>query len=169
MGPFHEPTHEGYKYFLTIVDDCTRATWVYLLENKNHVSSIFPDFIQLIETQYQKKIKAIRSDNAPELAFTSLLKTKGIIHYFSCTYTPQQNSVVERKHQHILNVARSLLFQSNIPLSYWEDCILTAIYLINKTPSPLLQNKSPFKLKTSYVQSSTGLWLSMFCVNFNKR
>ena len=134
---------------MTIVDDCTRATWVYLLENKSSVSSIFPDFIQLVETQYQKQIKAIRSDNAPELSFTSLLKTKGIIHYFSCAYTPQQNSVVERKHQHILNVARSLLFQSNIPLSYWGDCILTAIYLINRTPSPLIQKKSPFKLLNS--------------------
>lgn len=33
-GPFHEPTPEGYKYFLTIDDDCTRATWVYLLTKK---------------------------------------------------------------------------------------------------------------------------------------
>ena len=36
-GPFHEPTNEGYKYFLTIVDDCTRATWVYLLKNKSYL------------------------------------------------------------------------------------------------------------------------------------
>lgn len=148
-GPFHVSTSEGYRYFLTIVDDCTRATWVYLLTNKSSVTTIFPEFIQFIETQYQKKIKAIRSDNAPELSFTSLLKTKGIIHYFSCVYTPQQNSVVERKHQHILNVARSLLFQSNIPIEHWGDCILTSIYLINRTPSPLLQNKSPFELLNS--------------------
>lgn len=147
-GPFYVPTTDGYKYFLTIVDDCTRATWVYLLKDKSSVTTVFPAFLTLIENQYNASVKAIRSDNAPELSFRSLLLSKGIIHYFSCAYTPQQNSVVERKHQHILNVARALLFQSNVPIEYWGDCIQTAVYLINRTPTPLLQNKTPFELLT---------------------
>ena len=64
----------------------------------------------MVQTQYNSKIKTIRSDNAPELAFSALLKEHGMLHKFSCAYTSQQNSIVERKHQHILNVARSLLF-----------------------------------------------------------
>lgn len=81
-----------------------------MLRNKNDASKVFPAFITLISTQFQTKIKAIRTDNALELAFTDLITQTGMIHYFSCVYTPQQNSVVERKHQHLLNVARSLLF-----------------------------------------------------------
>ena len=131
---------------MTIVDDCTRVTWVYFLKDKSSVITVFPEFLTFVETQFKTLVKAIRTDNAPELSFTSLLKNKGIQHYFSCAYTPQQNSVVERKHQHILNVARSLLFQSNIPLEYWGDCIQIAVYLINRTPTPLLKNKSPFEL-----------------------
>lgn len=156
-SPFHVPTVDGYKYFLTIVDDCTRVTWVYLLKDKSSVITVFPEFLAFVETQFTTSVKAIRTDNAPELSFTSLLKTKGIQHYFSCAYTPQQNYVVERKHQHILNVARSLLFQSNIPLDYWGDFIQTAIYLINHTPTPLLKNKSPYELLMSKPPSYSHL------------
>ena len=145
-GPFSVESVEGYRYFFTLVDDCTRVTWVYMLKNKSQVSVVFPSFLKLVSTQYNAKIKAIRSDNAPELAFPDLIKEHGMIHQFSCAYTPQQNSVVERKHQHLLNVARSLLFQSNVPLPYWSDCVLTAAHLINRLPSPLLGKKSPYEL-----------------------
>ena len=156
-GPFSVPTHDGFRYFLTIVDDCSRATWVYLLKSKSDVLTVFPNFIAMVENQFNRRVKAVRSDNAPELKFTSFYNSKGIISYHSCPETPQQNSVVERKHQHILNVARSLLFQSHIPLSYWGDCILTAVHLINRLPAPILNDKSPFEKLTNKIPDYTQL------------
>ena len=156
-GPFSVPTTEGYRYFLTIVDDQSRLTWIYLLRTKSEVLKVFPDFLKMVETQYKAVVKGVRSDNAPELQFTELYKSKGIQSYHSCPETPEQNSVVERKHQHILNVARSLMFQAHLPLEYWGDYVLTSVFLINRLPTPLLQNKSPFQVLMNKKPEYKGL------------
>ena len=130
------------------MDDHTGVTWIYLMRTKDEVLTVFPEFIQMIETQYQGVIKAVRSDNAPELKFVDLFNKKGIVSFHSCPETPEQNSVVERKHQHILNVARTLMFQSNVPKELWRDCVLTAVFIINRLPTPLLNDRSPYELLT---------------------
>lgn len=100
------------------MDDHNRVTWVYLMKTKSDVLTVFTDFLKMVETQYHIVVKDVRSDNALELKFENLFKEKGILAYHSFPETPEQNSVVERKHQHILNVARALMFQAHIPLEY---------------------------------------------------
>jgi len=71
--------------------------------------------------------------------------SKGILHQTSCIETPEQNSIVERKHQHILNVTRSLLFQSKLPTNFWNFFVQHAVFLINCIPTPLLKNERPYE------------------------
>ena len=99
-----------------------------------------------MENQFHKSVKVFRSDNAKELLLGEFFSEKGVIHQFSCVERPQQNAVVERKHQHLLNVARSLYFQGKIPIQFWGDCVQTAAFLINRLPVPILQHKSPYQV-----------------------
>nr|GEW21783.1 ribonuclease H-like domain-containing protein [Tanacetum cinerariifolium] len=64
----------------------------------------------------------------------------GIIQQTSCEHTPQQNGIAERKHRYLLNVARSLMFQEEIPLRFWFECLLIAVYLINRLPTSILND-----------------------------
>lgn len=69
--------------------------------------------------------------------------SKGIIHQRSCNETLQQNRIVERKHSHLLEIARSLQL---LPLCFWDVCILIASYIINRLPTLLLSYKSPYEM-----------------------
>ncbi|GMJ05358.1 hypothetical protein HRI_004205000 [Hibiscus trionum] len=100
----------------------------------------------MIKKQFGFDLKVFRSDNAPELRFTDLFSKMGVLHQYSCVETPQQNSIAERKHQHLLVVARALFFQSRVSISFWGECILMATFLINRLPSSALKNKSPYQM-----------------------
>ncbi|GJT17013.1 putative RNA-directed DNA polymerase, partial [Tanacetum coccineum] len=148
-GPYKVSSKEGFRFFLTIVDDYTRSVWVYMLKGKDEVFDCVLTFYNLIKNQFNKVVKAFRSDNGTEFVnqkFSKFCAENGIIHQTTCAYTPQQNGIVERKHRHLLNVARSLLFQGGLPLNLWSECIMTAAYLINRLPSSVLNGKSPFEL-----------------------
>lgn len=63
----------------------------------------------------------------------------------------QQNGRVERKHQHLLNVGRALLYQSKLFASYWYYALLHATFIINRLTSPHLHNKSPYHLLHNHI------------------
>ncbi|KAL4347795.1 hypothetical protein GQ457_17G000690 [Hibiscus cannabinus] len=145
-GPFPVESLYGHFYFLTIVDDKSRFVWVYPMIYKSEVRNLIVNFCQMVQTQFSKLVKCIRTDNAKEFDMIIFFKEKGIVHQNSCVHTPQQNSVVERKHQHLLVVARALRLQASLPLSFWVDCVLHAASLINITPTPILHNKTPHEI-----------------------
>lgn len=147
-GPYANKTTCGYIMFLTIFDDYSRNTWLYLMKSKSQSVHILQQLLFLIENQFGTHVKTIRTDNAPDLCVDPMLdfyRSKGIIHHRSCVGTPQQNGVVERKHRHLLETARALSLQSNFPRSFWGHVVQCAAYLINRMPLVSLDNVSPYE------------------------
>ena len=68
-------------------------------------------------------------------------------HYTS-NYLPlthHQNSTVEQKHRHLIEVGLTLLAQASMPLKFWDDAVATATHIINRIPLSSLQSTSPFE------------------------
>ena len=117
------------------------------MSSKSDTQPLLKSFFLFVRTKFNVNIKIIRTDNGSEfLSMKDFFLNNGVEFQRSCVYTPQQNGVVERKHRYILNIARALRFQSNLPLFFLGECVLTAVYLINILPTPLLNQKSPFEL-----------------------
>uniref|UniRef100_A0A1J3J2T0 Retrovirus-related Pol polyprotein from transposon TNT 1-94 n=4 Tax=Noccaea caerulescens TaxID=107243 RepID=A0A1J3J2T0_NOCCA len=142
-------SRENHKYFVTFIDEKSKYTWLTLLPSKDRVLEAFINFQSYVTNHYNAKIKTFRSDNGGEYtskAFKQFLDKNGIIHQTSCPYTPQQNGVAERKNRHLMEVARSMMFHTNVPKRFWGDAVVTACYLINRIPTKILNDLSPFKV-----------------------
>ncbi|XP_010263725.1 PREDICTED: uncharacterized protein LOC104601921 [Nelumbo nucifera] len=105
-------------------------------------------FSTMIKTQFSSIIKIFRTDNAMEYKDSVLiqfLSQNGTIIHRSCPGTSQQNGRVERKHKHILDIVRALLISSSCPERFWGETALIAVYTINRIPSPVIGNISPYE------------------------
>jgi len=146
LGPLTITFVDEHKYFFTIVDYFSSHVWIFLLKTKSEVQCCIKSFITLVETQFSTTVKCIRSDQGSEFNLHQFYSLKGIEHQVSCVETPQQNGVVERKHQYILNITRTLIFQSNLPKLFWNFAASHAVFLLNRLPNKVLYNKSPYDI-----------------------
>jgi transposase InsO family protein len=157
-GPSRVASLSGFRWFVTFIDCCSRVIWLFLMRSKSKVPDCFRNFQKMVETQYGKRVKILRSDNGTEYTNKSMqdfLRSEGIVHQTTCVNTPEQNGVAERNNRHILEVIRCLLFSMNVPRYLWVEAIKTAIYLINRmllravdfhTPLEILTGKNAFKV-----------------------
>ncbi|KAK1661961.1 hypothetical protein QYE76_050120 [Lolium multiflorum] len=147
-GPSTVTSLLGERWFVTFIDGFSRCTWLYVLKQKSDVLSAFKDFYALVGNQYNAKVKVLRSDNGTEYVnkdFDYFLSSNGIIHQTTCVDTPAQNGVAERKNRHLLEVARSIMFEMNVPKFLWGEAIKTAAYPINRMPSRILNFRTPIE------------------------
>nr|XP_009757051.1 PREDICTED: uncharacterized protein LOC104209975 [Nicotiana sylvestris] len=146
--PYRVSTHNGRRYFMTLVDDYSRFIWLFLMNDNEESIVILKNFLLLVKNQFHCSTKCLRSDNGTKFfnnQVTGLLQEHGIVHQSSCVYTPQQNGRVERRHRSILDIARALRFQACVPLQFWVKCVTTIVYILNRLPTIVLKGVSPFE------------------------
>jgi hypothetical protein len=121
-GPSRVVSLSGYRWFVSFNDDFSRTTRVYLLKDKSDMFYVFQMFHKMIQTQFNSKIKIVRSNNGGEYMSSDLgtyFREQSIIHQTTCVVTPQQNRVAEQKNRHLLEVTHSLMLDTHVPKSYF--------------------------------------------------
>ncbi|CAI7834300.1 unnamed protein product [Closterium sp. NIES-53] len=136
VGPTRAPSLSGSRYFLTIVDDHTRAVWVYPLKTKGEVAAaVFKEWMPRAQRESGHKVKVIRTDNGGEFIgadFEAVLKKKGIQHQLTVPYNPQQNGVAERFNRTLQEGARTLLGRAGLPDPFWVTALRQVAFVKNR-------------------------------------
>ena len=134
---------------MTFVDDYSRMCWVYLLKTKFESFQAFTNFRAWIENQAQARIGTYCFDNDKEYTFNEFedyLCKHGITHQTSIPYNPQQNDVAEMMNRTLMNMERSMMFFKNVKLMFWGDTIVCATYLRKRSPSHVIEDKTPHEM-----------------------
>ncbi|TPX39562.1 hypothetical protein SeLEV6574_g07123 [Synchytrium endobioticum] len=94
MWPFRTGSYDNRAYALNILDKGSHYGWIYTLSAKSQAVPLIARWIDLVERQHDKKVKALQSDNAAEFVeveMVTLLSSKGIIRRRTLPYDHQQN------------------------------------------------------------------------------
>ncbi|KAL6138517.1 hypothetical protein ACLB2K_063799 [Fragaria x ananassa] len=90
-GPSRVDSLGGHRYFMSMIDDYSRMTWVFVMKHKSDAFKNFKQWKALVENQTGKKIKRLRTDNGLEfcsIEFDELCKTEGIARHHTVRNTP---------------------------------------------------------------------------------
>lgn len=150
-GPITPNTPAGNMYILLLVDDYSRVMWTYLLKNKSEAFEAFKKFLALVEEGPEKRITTFRTDRGGEFTskeFTQYCEEVGIVRQFTAPYSPQQNGVVERRNRTMIEMARSLLKEKDLPAYLWGEATRHSIYLLNRLPTRAITGVTPYEAWT---------------------
>nr|GEW50291.1 hypothetical protein [Tanacetum cinerariifolium] len=119
-GPMRVASINGKRYVLVIVDDYSRYTWTHFLRS---------------------------NDETPEnQSLHAYFAAEGILHQMSVARTPEQNGVVERRNQTLVEAARTMLSAAKVPLFFWAEAIATACFTQNRSLVIPRHEKTPYHI-----------------------
>jgi transposase InsO family protein len=150
---------DGFDSFITFTDDYSRYGYIYPIKERNKALDKFKIFKAEVENQHNLKIKVVWSDRGGEYygrhtpygqvpePFARFLQENDIIAQYSTPSEPQQNGVAERCNRILMDMVRSMMSYSDLPLSLWMEALKTTIHILNRVSSKAVP-KIPYELWT---------------------
>ncbi len=157
-------THEGFKYFITFIDDFSHFLTVYPIKNKSDTLEKFKEYLAEAEWQMGCRLKTLQTDGGGKYFssdFVVYLKSVGITHESTNPHTPQENSVTERVNWTLVTMTIVMLksVKSKVSHTAWPYAIWHATLIKNVSPhSSLPDSTSPYERYTGNKPS-----ISMIC------
>ena len=148
-GPMNVEARGGYRYVLTLTGDLSRYGYIYLMKHKSETFEKFKEFQSEVENQRDRKIKCLRSDRGGEYLsheFGTHLRKCGIVSQLTPPGTPQRNGMSERRNRTLLDMVRSMMSLTDLPLSFWGYALETTTFTLNRAPSKSVET-TPYELQ----------------------
>ncbi|MCO5592506.1 hypothetical protein L7F22_046509 [Adiantum nelumboides] len=137
-GPMSVDSLGGSKYFMLIVDDYSRFTWVYFLTHKSEAISTFICWKAHVEKESSNQVKDVCSDHGSKFTshqFVDYCASFGIRRELSNVGNPSKNGVVERKNRTVVEMGRTLLEHRDLPRFLWAESVANAVHILNRAPT----------------------------------
>ena len=143
------PTDEGYRYFVTFIDDYSHMTVVFLMQRKSETLECFKEYHAMATNHFGHGMCRIRCDNGREYAsdaFRIFYRDNGIVIIHPSPYKPQLNRMSERMNRTLAERSRSMLIEANWTRTLWGEALRTATFLVNRSPTSAVNGKTPFEI-----------------------
>ena len=145
-GPVKVPTTQGYRYWVTFIDDHSRFRAVYLLKKKSETFGAFKQFKAWSENTTGQKLGTLRDDKGGEYMskqFDAFCIEHGIQRQHTARNRPQQNGVAERANRAMEEGVISMLYESGLPASFWGEALASFIHVSNRFATSALSDSTP--------------------------
>nr|CCA18211.1 hypothetical protein ALNC14_043540 [Albugo laibachii Nc14] len=136
MGPMTPRDRLGNRYLVNVIDHRSNYCRVFLTKTKAAAAMKLKHFLAAFERQFNCRIHVLRTDGVGEYKTLDVFcKTTGVLRQVSEPNTQASNDKADRMHRTIMNLVRSMVFASGLPLRFWGDAAEYALYILNRSPT----------------------------------
>jgi transposase InsO family protein len=147
-GPVTSATPGRQRYFLLLVDDLSRYMWFVVLGSKGEAADAIRRAQAAVEAECGRKLRVLRTDNGGEFTaaeFASYCIDEGVQRHYFAPYSPQQNDVIKRRNQTVVGMTQALLKHRGMPAVFWGEAVVTAVYILNRSPTKALNGRTSYE------------------------
>ncbi|TFY61846.1 hypothetical protein EVG20_g6900 [Dentipellis fragilis] len=149
-GPMQTQSCQGYKYFVSWIDNHSRRTAIDGMRAKSDVLPRLKEFIARVELKSGKPVHVLHMDGGGKYdseKMHTFLRGRGIQHEMTTAETPKLNGISERFNCTVMEMGCSMLTDAGLPNTFWFDAVEYATYIHNVVPTHSLKGDvMPYKV-----------------------